>query len=564
MFHQLGHKTLYAKGEEIASHFDKFSNLLIAFKTLKKLLSQLKYSLAEKKIIHFYVTGDYSSLMMYLLKPPGTTNEQTEADAKSHPLHSDNIPLEIALNVVLFVLEQAAAAEEHRLSRDTLDRYVTDWRAAQEKLNPRVQATKLKAGIESLHEQWRLARLEWLEELGLDKASFYSPLLSLLPLRSSSPANTVAAGRCIADYLAGVVDSDEEFTKSMALIDRNLLEFWSPELRTLFCNTSGLLMKHAKRWMNTRLNVELIRRDMERRSVLLQALVTGKSEWAAKHNKQLQEMLKSNDDSEVVAPSNELMILPQLSVVRYDSEKRTKIAVYFRAGSAGNDLPRVTKFLKLKSDRDGTLWTQPPLSLEDSFLENLEGLSIQRVRVVLVGRYEYIADKPLPQPPPTAAGVDLTSIGLSGLERGNRREFNCIYSRDGSRTSPGFCPVADFRKMHGGEAYYAPLGWHRWAVDMGVSGEEFNRKYAKWPVAFHGTKQTVIGAILERGLRMSMSGCFLDQLGWDGCVYVSPSLVYCSHPRYAQPLEQGGQWVQVCTYVQYSTYSRYFFFAFMT
>ena len=163
--------------------------------------------------------------------------------------------------------------------------------------------------------------------------------------------------------------------------------------------------------------------------------------------------------------------------------------------------------------------------------------------MVLVG--EYVADKPSPQPPPTAAGVDLTSIGLKGLERGNRREFNCIYSGDGSRTSPGFLPVADICKTHGGEEYHAPLGWHRWAVDLGLSGEEFKRKYAEWPVAFHGTKKAVIGAILERGLRMSMSGCFLDKLGWDGCVYVSPSLVYRSHPRYALPVEQGDQWVQV-------------------
>ena len=46
MFHLLGHKALYAKGEELASHFDKFTNLL-------KLLPQLQYSLAEKKFIFF-------------------------------------------------------------------------------------------------------------------------------------------------------------------------------------------------------------------------------------------------------------------------------------------------------------------------------------------------------------------------------------------------------------------------------------------------------------------------------------------------------------------------------
>ena len=230
-----------------------------------------------------------------------------------------------------------------------------------------MQPTKLKAGAESLHEEWSRARLEWLEELGLDEASFYSPLLSFLPRGSSSSVNIAAAGRCIADYLAGVVNADAEFIKSMDLIDPNLLKFWSPELHTLFCNTAVLLMKHAKRWMNTRLNVELTRRDMDRRSLLLQALVTGKSEWATKHNAQLEEMLKSNDDNVAAAPSNEILILPQLSVVRYDSEKKTKIAVYFMAGSAGNDLQRVTILLKLKSDRNGTLWTQPPVSLEDFY-----------------------------------------------------------------------------------------------------------------------------------------------------------------------------------------------------
>lgn len=556
MLHSKENQALFAKADELTARFDSVSGLSAALELLKKLTSLLMYSYAEKKLIYYFVTGEYSSLIQMLLKPPKTTSDQqTKAEAKAiaQLTLSPALSIEDALNAVISLLGHVVADEEHRLSRETLETYEADWREVQNKRNPPAQKAEIELGVKALHEEWRLARLERLEELGLDAAAFYTPLSSLLPLTSS--ANTAAAERLIADYVAGVVDSEAEFKKQIDLIDPSILNFWSPAAKTLFCTVAKRLVENSKKLLRLRLNVELIRRDMERKPLQLQALVTGKSELIAKHKEQLDGMLKPAGDSSGTdaASSNECLTIPQLIVIRYDSAKPVRIAVHFWTGAASSDnLKRVIQLLSLSSERNGSLWSPPPqsISLKDLFLENLEHLSALRVRVILVG--ESGADAPVrrknAKEKAPSATVDLSNIGLSDLKRGNRAESNCIYSRDGSRTSPGFKRVADFSKAVGGEKYHAPLGWHRWGLDLGLNSKEFEQKYKDWPVAFHGTKHSVVNAILERGLRMSTdakTSCYLEDLGWDGCVYVSPSIVYVAHPRYAEPVEQGNQWVQV-------------------
>jgi hypothetical protein len=63
--------------------------------------------------------------------------------------------------------------------------------------------------------------------------------------------------------------------------------------------------------------------------------------------------------------------------------------------------------------------------------------------------------------------------------------------------------------------------------------KEFDALWGNWYVAYHGTKSKYAVDILTSGLRVSTTGCYFD----DGIpqVYVSPSIEYCAHTRYAQP-----------------------------
>lgn len=83
-------------------------------------------------------------------------------------------------------------------------------------------------------------------------------------------------------------------------------------------------------------------------------------------------------------------------------------------------------------------------------------------------------------------------------------------------------------------------GWRRWAIDVGLSGEQFAERYGDWPVVYHGTKLRFVHLILETGFRPSWGAgqCWLQE--GEGAVYLSPSIEYPSNPRCVRPsgLEQ--------------------------
>ncbi len=65
-------------------------------------------------------------------------------------------------------------------------------------------------------------------------------------------------------------------------------------------------------------------------------------------------------------------------------------------------------------------------------------------------------------------------------------------------------------------------------------------------MAYHGTRGEHASKILTSGLKVSTEGCFYSQ----GIprVYVSPSIEYCGHPRYAFPWKRTAKNGQVCWY----------------
>ncbi|CAF1418472.1 unnamed protein product, partial [Rotaria sordida] len=87
-----------------------------------------------------------------------------------------------------------------------------------------------------------------------------------------------------------------------------------------------------------------------------------------------------------------------------------------------------------------------------------------------------------------------------------------------------------------GKPYYCPSGWIRFGVKVAKDDKEFDANWDNWYVAYHGTRGENASKILTSGLRVSTAGCFYS----DGIsqVYVSPSIEYCGHPRYAFPWKQ--------------------------
>eukprot|EP01083_Nonionella_stella_P039933 108605_1 len=85
-------------------------------------------------------------------------------------------------------------------------------------------------------------------------------------------------------------------------------------------------------------------------------------------------------------------------------------------------------------------------------------------------------------------------------------------------------------KSRGGEPYFCPSGWKRFAIQFSETAYDFAGKYDnyKWPIAYHGTK-------FDFSMMITLSG--LKTTGGDHGVgvYMSPSIRYVSHPRYCRP-----------------------------
>ncbi|CAF1485876.1 unnamed protein product [Adineta steineri] len=82
----------------------------------------------------------------------------------------------------------------------------------------------------------------------------------------------------------------------------------------------------------------------------------------------------------------------------------------------------------------------------------------------------------------------------------------------------------------GGKPYFCPKGWRRFGIKVADTQEEFDRRWGKWHIAYHGTAHRNASAILLTGLKVTR-GCYVDV----PVVYMSPSINYSAHYRYAKP-----------------------------
>jgi hypothetical protein len=93
---------------------------------------------------------------------------------------------------------------------------------------------------------------------------------------------------------------------------------------------------------------------------------------------------------------------------------------------------------------------------------------------------------------------------------------------------------------------FSYVGWKRFGIKVAEDEKEFDARWGTWYVAYHGTRSENASKILTSGLRVSSNGCFFE-VGVPR-VYVSPSIEYCAHPRYAYPWRQAKKNGEVCWY----------------
>jgi hypothetical protein len=146
-------------------------------------------------------------------------------------------------------------------------------------------------------------------------------------------------------------------------------------------------------------------------------------------------------------------------------------------------------------------------------------------------------------------GILIGNFGIEKFRHAMNPAYNRIYSLDGRETAEGFIPTVFSKPLsYGGEPYYCPVGWRRYSIDVGMSGPEFEKVYGHWPVAYHGTAGTIAMEILLYGLRASGQGVHVP--AGKGRVYLSPSIEYSGHSRYAKLLKAKSKYVQMVLQVR--------------
>lgn len=232
-------------------------------------------------------------------------------------------------------------------------------------------------------------------------------------------------------------------------------------------------------------------------------------------------MLYAFSQTIVNETKNNEKMLPQLVSVSHEINRPTPVFPYFIDETDKNaKLLTLTNLLWLVEGKGGALFIEPDNHIEDHFKACIDEL----------------------------VDIGLAALVVGELKRSlNISEFNLIYSKDGDQTADGFIPVNEFPvEYRDTEPYYAPIGWRRRALDLGLTKHEFKEKFGKWPILYHGTKSQFVGAILLNGLRTSIGPqCYLDS-GEVG-LYVSPSIEYTGNPIYAEPkqVKEDGMWMQL-------------------
>ena len=138
---------------------------------------------------------------------------------------------------------------------------------------------------------------------------------------------------------------------------------------------------------------------------------------------------------------------------------------------------------------------------------------------------------------------------LRGMLTRNAR-LNRIYSENAVDRARDFVPTFYTEPlMHGEEPYHCPSGWRRYSLYIGLTEVEFQQKYDSWPVVYHGTSSTAAADIIVNGFQAcNNKACFIEES--EKAVFLTPSIKYAGHPRYARVEKVGKLYVQLVLQVR--------------
>jgi len=122
----------------------------------------------------------------------------------------------------------------------------------------------------------------------------------------------------------------------------------------------------------------------------------------------------------------------------------------------------------------------------------------------------------------------------------NKLIFNADWNRTYSKNHTYWKGDLDDGKDRGKQPYYCPIGWKRLSllVQDCETAENFYKKFEGWAIAYHGTK-------FAHGLSILLSGLKPARRGAHGRgIYLTPSIIYASHPRYSEVKEISPEYLQ--------------------
>jgi len=130
------------------------------------------------------------------------------------------------------------------------------------------------------------------------------------------------------------------------------------------------------------------------------------------------------------------------------------------------------------------------------------------------------------------AGRALSDLGLTD------GSYDSRYDRSYGPGHTDWTGALSDGRNRGNVPYFCPSGWHRCSLKI----NEFDSRFQGWGYCYHGTNGENVSPILKTGF-LTSSKCYCAN--GEKVVYMSPSISYCSHPRYATPFKCKGKDIQV-------------------
>ena len=457
------------KAEQLIDALQAAPTLQATLKNLKELKAPLCLLRAHQTLQELLITGCYQDLL--------DTEEAKEivlngdaAKEVTQEVHSLNEATKDALDgekqeeTTLSPIEGLMKLIEKRLDREEksntskqLEDYIATWTQSQ-KLYNLITQQEIDNEVIKMRNDWRNNKHSHIANLGFGIEFFMGALSRNQLLQSmDEPQKDLKMKKhveTILDYLYDIID--EPATR--VYINKEGLDSSLIDIRTEIEHRAQEFIKSNENAWKYRVNAKLIEQDVKRRETLTNALLLGEAEVEQEHIKQIEELI--NTATQPVPEEEKQLILPQLveaRVPRNDPNVRLEIVfdpslTHEQKKNAFEDLKNILPGPSEMCDRP--IIKSPQAIVHKNFCANKDKLARLGVRAVLMGEY-----------------------GLDKIKVRNRPEINRIYSQSGLETAEGFISTGYFESKRGQETYYAPIGWRRVAIDIGLSTTDFWNLY---------------------------------------------------------------------------------------